>query len=145
MKKIISKTWSKRTRMKLTKGSTLDRFWKLSENKEKQRIDAALNIIIQGRISKAKNHSDFQDNLKYNLQRFVSGLASDRVTSRSGYFIGLVELLKTFAEEISVDHVFDLISKHLNVKGSKSVSIFPKSIYFSRNFHNLFFVFIGRS
>ena len=110
--------------MKLTKGSTLDRFWKLSENKEKQRVDAALNIIFSLQLSKEKNDSDFQDNLKYNLQRFVSGLASDRVTSRSGYFIGLVELLKTFTEEINVNHVLDLISKHLNVKGSKSVSTF---------------------
>ena len=116
--------------MKLTKGSTLDRFWKLSENKEKQRVDAALNIIFSLQLSKDKNDSDFQTNLKYNLQRFVSGLASDRVTSRSGFFIGLVELMKTFSEEISVAHVFDLILKHLNVKGSKSVSIyFRKSIF----------------
>ena len=132
--------------MKLTKGSTLDRFWKLSENKEKQRVDAALNIIFSLQLSKEKNDSDFQDNLKYNLQRFVSGLASDRVTSRSGYFIGLVELLKTFREEINVNHVLDLISKHLNVKGSKSVSTFYltlKQIYLCSQF--FLCVSIGRS
>ena len=65
---------------------------------------------------------DFKENLKYSIQRLISGLASDRTTSRKGYFTCLVYMLQAFEEEISVKTVFELVTKLLNVKGSKSVS-----------------------
>ena len=102
----------------------MDHFWKLSEVNEKQRIDAAFRIIFNLQRSKEQDDSEFKANLQYTLRRFVSGLASDRVTSRKGYFMGLVEILQVFSKEITIENVIEMIAKHLNVKGSKSVSNF---------------------
>ena len=117
--------------MPATKESNLDFFWKLSDPKEKQRIDAALKILSNLSRQNRQNEEGFRDNFDYALQRFVTGCASDRVASRKGYFTGLVHLLKLFPDDAPVAKLFDFVNKHLNMKGSKSVSfLFISSRFF---------------
>ena len=105
--------------------SSLDSFWKLSDSKEKTRIDAAFKIITHLQIQKRQNQDNFNENIDYDLKRIVCGLASDRITARKGYFTSLVQMIKIFPDEASIPKVFELMEKHLSVKGSKSVSFQP--------------------
>lgn len=100
--------------------SNLELFWKLSEKNDGVRIDAAFKLISH--LNRQKDDPDFKKNLKYCLQRFVAGLASAKTTSRRGFFVGLVEYLKTFHKEVSIQDCLEMMNKCLNVKGSKSVS-----------------------
>ena len=106
------------------KNSNLDLFWKLSDSKEKIRIDSAFKVVSNLHRQKRQNDEGFQENFDYSLQRFVSALASDRISSRRGYFIGLVQLLKMFPEEANVAKIMERMNTHLSGKGSKSVSVF---------------------
>ena len=90
-----------------------------------------LDLTILFYFSEHKDE-DFKENLKYSIQRLISGLASDRITSRKGYFTCLVYMLQAFEEEISVKTVFELVTKLLNVKGSKSVSLISRKILQNR-------------
>ena len=109
--------------MPSTEDSNLDSFWKLSDSKDKLRIDASVKIMSNLQRQKKQNQENFIENFDYDLKRIVCGLASDRITARKGYFTSLVQLLKMFPEEASIQKVFDLMNKHLSMKGSKSVSL----------------------
>ena len=69
-----------------TKSGNLDLFWKLSESKDNARIEAAFKIISNLHRGKNEEKEEFLEDFAYSLKRFVSGLASDRVNSRKGYF-----------------------------------------------------------
>ena len=111
--------------MPATKGGNLDLFWKLSESKDNLRIDAALKIISDlNRLNlNGEKNEEFSQDFAYCLRRFISGLASDRVNSRKGYFTALVQILKFFPEEATVAKVLEISAKELNIKGTKSVSL----------------------
>ena len=109
--------------MPSTEDSNLDSFWKLSDSKDKLRIDATMKIMSNLQRQKKQNQENFIENFDYDLKRIVCGLASDRITARMGYFNSLVHLLKMFPEEASIPKVFELMNKHLSMKGSKSVSL----------------------
>ncbi len=99
----------------------LDTFWKLSDPKEKLRIDAAFKIISNLNRQKKLNDETFEENFDYAVQRFVTGLASDRTHARKGYFTGLVQILKTFPDNVTIAKVLDIVERKFNTKGSKSV------------------------
>ena len=109
--------------MPTTEGSNMDSLRKLSDSKEKIRIDAAFKILSNLQRQKKQNQDNFKENFDYDLKRIVCGLASDRNNARKGYFISLVEMLQMFPEEADIQKVYGLMEKHLNMKGSKSVSI----------------------
>ena len=77
-----------------TKSGNLDLFWKLSESKDNARIEAAFKIISNLHRGKKEEKEEFLEDFAYSLKRFVSGLASDRVNSRKGYFTVSFCLLK---------------------------------------------------
>lgn len=108
--------------MQGTKGSELDCFGKLGDTKEKCRIDSAFKIIFNLHRQKRQNEADFSDNFQYALQRLVSGLGSDRIAARKGFFTGLVQVLKTFPDEVSVSKVVELMNKHLHVEEAEFIS-----------------------
>jgi hypothetical protein len=101
----------------------MDSFWKLSDSKEKLRIDASHKILNNLHRQKRQNQDNFSENLAYDLKRIVSGLSSDRINARKGYFVSLVEMLQMFPEEANIPKVYELMEKHLSMKGSKSVSV----------------------
>ena len=109
--------------MPSTEGSNMDSFWKLSDSKEKLRIDASHKILNNLHRQKRQNQDNFSENLAYDLKRIVSGLSSDRISARKGYFVSLVEMLQMFPDEANIPKVYELMEKHLSMKGSKSVSI----------------------
>ena len=103
------------------KEGNLDLFWKLSESKDNARIEAAFKIVSNlNRLSIKDEKEEFLQDFAYSLRRFVSGLASDRVNSRKGYFTALVQLVKFFPDEATVSKVMEIINKELNIKGTKS-------------------------
>ena len=90
-------------------------------------------LINQEDASSKDAEEKFQENFKYSLQRFVSALASDRMASRKGYFVGLVQLLKMFPEEAKVCETLERINTQLSIgKGSKSVSLSKQSLKSSK-------------
>ena len=109
--------------MPSTEGSNMDSFWKLSDSKEKLRIDASHKILNNLHRQKRQNEENFNENLAYDLKRIVSGLSSDRINARKGYFVSLVEMLQMFPDEANIPKVYELMEKHLSMKGSKSVSV----------------------
>ena len=107
--------------MPAAKGGNLDLFWKLSESKDNARIEAAFKIVSNlNRLSIKDEKEEFLEDFAYSLRRFVSGLASDRINSRKGYFTALVQLVKFFPDEATVSKVMEIINKELNIKGTKS-------------------------
>ena len=111
--------------------SNLDSIWKLSDSKDKVRIDAAFKITTHMQHQKNRNEENFNANIDYDLKRIVCGLASDRDTARKGNFITLVQMLKMFPYEASVAKAFELMDKHLSMKGSKSVSFWNKDFKYN--------------
>ena len=106
--------------MQAAKEGNLDLFWKLSESKDNARIEAAFKIVSNlNRLSIKDEKEEFLQDFAYSLRRFVSGLASDRVNSRKGYFTALVQLVKFFPDEATVSKVMEIINKELNIKGTK--------------------------
>jgi len=54
--------------------------------------------------------------LNYALKRLVRGCGAATNASRSGFFTGLVALLKTFKnDELDISNIFDTIQKELHV------------------------------
>ena len=106
----------------------MDSFWKLSDSKEKIRNEASFKILNNLHRQKRQNEDNFSENLAYDLKRIVSGLSSERINARKGYFVSLVEMLQMFPDEANIPKVYELMEKHLSMKGSKSVSILCSSI-----------------
>ena len=102
--------------------SGLDSFWKLSDPKDKQRIDAACRILNNLQRQKGDQDDSFKENFDYNLQRLISGLGSEKVSSKKGNFMGLVQMLKLFPEEATVENALKIMNDKFNAKGSKAVS-----------------------
>ena len=63
--------------------------------------------------------SDVIDVVGYSLQRLVRGLSAERDSSKRGYFVCLVELLRQH-EDVTFKDVTNVIDKTLNLHGSKS-------------------------
>lgn len=57
-----------------------------------------------------------QKELQYSLKRLIRGCGSSTNISRSGFFVGLVAILKSFsAEDVSIQMVIDVMNKELHV------------------------------
>ena len=97
--------------------SVLDGFWRLSDTREKARLEAAAKILNGG-------HDD-----EYVLTRLVRGLASNRESARKGFFMTLVEIIRNNNKDDIVEKVRRLADSILKVKGAtKGVSMWIQSI-----------------
>ncbi|XP_075157683.1 MYB binding protein 1a [Haematobia irritans] len=89
-------------------------FKELTNDEEKLRLEAASNLVQQ--LSRSKDEEKKQKELQYSLKRLVRGCGSSTNISRSGFYIGLLGVLKSFGlEEVPLQQVLDVMNKELHV------------------------------
>ena len=107
--------------------SVLDGFWRLSDTREKARLEAVAKIVNCG-------HND-----EYVLTRLVRGLASNREFARKGFFVTLVEMIRNNNEDDIVEKVLQLADSVLKVKGAtKGVSMWKQLLHFKMSAQSLY-------
>ncbi|XP_061393037.1 myb-binding protein 1A [Musca vetustissima] len=89
-------------------------FKDLTSDEEKVRLEAAVHLLQQ--LQRNKDEDKKQKELQYSLKRLIRGCGSSTNVSRSGFYVGLVGILKSFSlEEIPLQLLLDIINKELHV------------------------------
>ncbi|XP_073828104.1 MYB binding protein 1a [Musca autumnalis] len=89
-------------------------FKDLTSDEEKQRLEAAVHLLQQ--LNRNKDEDKKQKELQYSLKRLIRGCGSSTNASRSGFYVGLVGVLKSFtADEVPLQLILDVMNKELHV------------------------------
>ncbi|XP_005184002.2 myb-binding protein 1A [Musca domestica] len=89
-------------------------FKDLTSDEEKLRLEAAVQLLQQ--LNRNKDDDKKQKELQYSLKRLIRGCGSSTNASRSGFYVGLVGVLKSFsADEVPLQLVLDIMNKELHV------------------------------